>query len=73
MAVKGLKTCVPVRLCAVFCPIDILPHSDPVGHRKGRQMAAFRSTTGQHMALGDKVCAFVCVRVSILPCMSGGS
>lgn len=46
--------CACVR--AVLCLIDILPHSCPVGHRKGRQMAVFRSTTGQHMAQRDKVC-----------------
>lgn len=35
----------------------------PVGHRKDRQMAVFRSTAGQHMA----------VRVLLIPCLSGGS
>lgn len=57
--VKGM--CVPVWfLCAVLCLIDILPHSCPVGHSRGRQMAVFRSTAGQHMAPRDKVCVCVC-------------
>ena len=55
--------CVYVCVCAVLYQIDILPHSCPVGHSKGRQMAVFRSTTGQHMAPRDKVCVCVCVCV----------
>ena len=66
-----------MSVCAVLYQIDILPHSCPVGHSKGRQMAVFRSTTGQHMAPRDKVCVCVCVRerqrIALLLCMSGGS
>lgn len=70
MAVKGLKACVCLHgfcvcLCAVLCLIDILPHSCPVGHRKSRQMAAFRSTAGQHMVPRDKVCVCVCERKNL--------
>lgn len=58
MAIKGLKACVS----AVLYLVDILPHSCPVGQRIGRQMAAFSSTAGQHMAPRDIVCVCVCKR-----------
>lgn len=66
VAVKGLKACVCLYgVCVVLCLIDILPHSRPVGHRKGRQMAVFRSTVGQHMAPRDKVCVCVCENLTL--------
>lgn len=59
LAVQGLEACVCSYGYVALFPRDIIPQPGAAGQRKGRQMAAFRSTTGQHMGRGDKVC--VCV------------